>query len=197
LRGCERRGEVCPTITDELGVAAVERILHFLAGAEVERVHDSNGHVQAVYWAAAEALPALVERLADADRAQLPEPLLPLLAADSYGLIERLAHALVPLLPKDARDQFDAALVAAIQEIGPVRDGARDRTRQARRDRLIRARQAIADQRSDMDAFVDLEQECRSTRPDSLGIAERLLAAVVPQRRLTESVGLPVPDCGS
>ena len=35
----------------------------------------------------------------------------------------------------------------------------RDWTRQARRDRVIRARQAIADQRGDLEAFVALEQE--------------------------------------
>jgi hypothetical protein len=100
------------TITDELGAAdpaaAVERILRFLAGAEgvFDRVDDSSGHVQAVYWAAAEALPGLAERLADATKAQLPEQLMPLLAADSYGLMERVVHALVPLLPADARDRF-------------------------------------------------------------------------------------------
>jgi hypothetical protein len=171
------------TITDELGaadpVAAVERILRFLAGAEgvFERVDDSSGHVQAGYWAAAEALPGLAERLADNEKAQLPERLLPLLAADSYGLVERVAHALVPLLPADARDRFDAALASAVQEIGPAGDGARDWTRRGRRDRLIRARQAIADQRGDVDAFVALEQERGSARPDSRGIAERLLVA--------------------
>jgi hypothetical protein len=142
-----------------------------------ERVDDSSGHVQAVYWAAAEALPDLAARLADTAKSQLPEPLLPLLAADSYGLMEWVVHALVPLLPADAKDRFDAALVAAIREIGPVHDEVRDWTRQARRDRLIRARQAIADQRGDVDAFVALEQERGSARPDSLGIAERLLVA--------------------
>ena len=39
---------------------------------------------------------------------------MPLLAADSYGLIERVVHALILLLPAEARDRFDAALVAAI-----------------------------------------------------------------------------------
>src|SRR4051794_32163724 len=138
------------TITDELGaadaVAAVKRIMRFLAGADrvFDRVDDSSGHVQAVYWAAADALPGLAGRLADTAVAKLPEQLMPLLAADTYGLFERVAHALVPLLPSDARDQFDAALAAAVLEIGPVRDGARDWARQARRDRLIRIRQAIA-----------------------------------------------------
>ena len=171
------------TITDELGAAdsaaAVERILRFLAGAEsvFERVDDSSGSVQEVYHAAAEAAPGLTANLSDDQKARLPSRIMPLLAADRYGLIGRVVDALVPLLPPDANLRFDAALAAAVQEIGPTREDTRDWERQARRDRLIRARQAIADYRGDVDAFMALEQERSGQCQDSLAIAERLLGS--------------------
>ena len=171
------------TITDQLGAAdpatAVERILRFLATAAgvFERVDDSSGQVQEVYSAAAGAFSSLAERLADDDKAQLPERLMPLLLADSYGLIERVVSAVIPLLPAAAGARFDTALAAVAHEIGPVSDERRHWQQQLRRDRVIRARQAIADQRGDVDAFIALEHGCGAQRPDSLGIAERLLAA--------------------
>jgi hypothetical protein len=171
------------TITDELGAAdpaaAVERVLRFLGGAEsvFERVDDSSGSVQEVYHAATEAVSGLALKLTNDKKARLPSQLMPLLAADRYGLIGRVVGALVPLLPPDANLRFDAALAAAVQEIGPTREETRDWERQAFRDRLIRARQAIADQRGDVDAFMALEQERSGQRQDSLAIAERLLAS--------------------
>ena len=171
------------TITDELGAvdpaAAVERLLRFLATAEgvFERVDDSTGQVQAVYHEAASAVPSLAEKLADKEKAHLPDRLMPLLRADDYGLIERVVSAVVPLLPSSVIGHFDAVLIAAAQEIGPVRSEARDWERRLRLDRVIRARQAIADQRGDVDTFISLEQERPSRLQDTLGVAERLLTA--------------------
>ena len=171
------------TITDELGAAdpasAIERILRFLATATgvYERVDDSTGQVQEVYREAASALPSLVEKLADSEKMRLPDRLLPLLLVDDYGLIEHVVSAVVPLLPPPAIERLDAALATAAQEIGPVRHEERDWERRLRLDRVIRARQAIADQRGDVDAFISLEQKRPSRLQDTLGVAERLLAA--------------------
>lgn len=170
-------------ITTELGpadpAAAVTCLLRFLAGAEhvFERVDDSSGTVQQVYHAAAEALPDLAAKLSDDEKGQLPNRLMPLLHADGYGLIERVVSSVIPLLPPPALDQFDAALTAASQEIAPARNGHRDWERQVRRDRLIQARQVIADQRSDVDAFMALEHQRGAQRQDTLAVAQRLLAA--------------------
>jgi hypothetical protein len=168
---------------DELGAAdpaaAVARLLRFLAGAErvFERVDDSSGTVQQVYRAAAEALPGVALRLADDEKGQLPNRLMPLLLTDGYGLIERVIALLIPLLPLSALDHFDAALAAAFQEIDLSRSGHRDWERQFRRDRLIQARQAIADQRGDVDAFVALEHQRGTQRQDTLAVAQRFLVA--------------------
>src|SRR3954451_22605 len=70
------------TITDELGAAdpvlAAEQGLRFLATAEriFERVDDSSGQVQQVYWDAAEAVPQLVRDFSDAQKARLPDRLI-------------------------------------------------------------------------------------------------------------------------
>ena len=142
-----------------------------------ERVNHFGGQVQEVYHAVAEALPPLAERLTDDAKTQLPERLMPLLLADSYGLIERVVRTIIPHLPSAASARFDAALAAAAHEIGPVTDETQGWQQQLRRDRVIRTRQAIADQRGDVDVFMALEHERGAQRQDSLGIAERLLVA--------------------
>src|SRR5829696_1471829 len=148
------------TITDELGAAdpvlAAEQALRFLARAErvFERVDDSTGQVQEVYWDAAEAVPALVRSFSDAEKAKLPDRLMPLLHQYDHGLIETVLAGVVPLLPAAAIERLDAGLAAAAQEIGPVRAEERDWGRRVRIDRMIRTRQAIADRRGDVDAFI-------------------------------------------
>jgi hypothetical protein len=179
------------TITDELAAAdpalASERLIRLLATAEgvFERVDDSSGHIQEVYRSVADAFPALVEQLSEADRARLPNRLLPLVLTDGYGLMEQVTHALVPLLSPAARARFDAALAAAAQETGSSRTERHRWEQQLRRDRIIRARQALADTRGDVDAYIALESERESALQNSLAIAERLLAAGRPAEALT------------
>lgn len=171
------------TITDELGsadpTAAVDRIVRFLASAEgvFERVDDSSGHVQAIFHDAAEALPTLAQEMPDSDKVRLLDRLLPLLLDDGYGLIDKVVHDTIRLVPTPELSRIDAALRAALQKIGPASDGTRDWERRSRRDRVIRARQAIADRAGDVDAFIALERELSARAQDSMGVAERLLAA--------------------
>ncbi len=68
-----------PTITDQLGgadpVAAAERLLRLLRAAEqvFERVDDPSGSVRAILANAADAIPALIARMAGGDRMCLVE----------------------------------------------------------------------------------------------------------------------------
>ncbi len=171
------------TITGELAPAdpsaAVEQILRFIATAErvFDRVDDSSGQVQAIYAAAAEALPGIAAKLTDAEKAQLVDRLTPLLLLDDHGLIETVIDGAIPLLSPTAAERLDKALAAAAKEIGPVRADVRDWERRARLDRVIRARQAIADQRGDVDAFIRLASDRLSRVQDTIGVAERLLSA--------------------
>ena len=172
------------TITDELGTvdptAAVDRIVRFLASAEsvFERVDDSSGHIQAIFHDAAAALPGLAERMNDDGRARLLDRLIPLLLADGYGLIETVVDDTIPLLRAPELARIDTALAATLQEIGPVvGDTTHGWELRGRRDRVVRARQAIADRSGDVDAFIALEQERSGRLQDTTGVAERLLKA--------------------
>ncbi len=178
------------TITEELAAAdpslAAERLIRFVTTAEgvFDRIDDSSGYIQGVYRSVADAFPGLAERLSEADRDQLADRLLPLLLADSYGLMEQVTHALVPLLSPSASARLDAALTGLSQDTGP---GLNERHRwelQFRRDRIIRARQAIADGRGDVDAYITLESERDPAHQNSLEVAERLLAAGRPAEAL-------------
>jgi len=173
-------------ITRELGpadpAAATEQLVRFLTTADTvfERVDDSSGQVQSVYWDAVDALPGLVERLEPEMKAALGEQLVPRVLADGYGLIERAFIALLPVLPIDAVERLDKAMSQA-QEPKAVRGRAqgegRDFEQRLRDDRIIRARQAIADRCGDVDAYIALADQGLHRAPDTTGIAERLLAA--------------------
>lgn len=172
------------TITDELGpadpAAAVDRLVRFLTCAPVvfERVDDSSGHVQDIFHAAADALPDLAAKIPDEEKVQLVERLIPLVATDEYGLVEAAVQGTIPLLPPAHLPDIDARLATAAGESGPRKgDALRDWERLGRRDRLIRARQAIADHAGDVDKFIALGSERPSGRQDNVEVAERLLMA--------------------
>jgi len=98
--------------------------------------------------------------------------------ADGYGLIETVVHETIPLLRAPELARIDAALTTTLQEIGPVMgDTTRSWELRGRRDRVVRARQAIADRSGDVDAFIALEQERSGRLHDTTGVAERLLNA--------------------
>ncbi len=167
------------TIVDELGgadpAAATERVLRFLAAAEhvFERVDDSSGSVQVIFEGAAGAMPPLVARMASEDRMSLVERIVPSLLADDHGLIDTAAHGMLPVLAAEELAALDVGLERALASTRATRDWHQ----QARRDRLLRARQAIADVAADVDAFIALEAQRPEPTQDSLGIAERLLQA--------------------
>lgn len=130
-------------IAKELGpadpAAAVEQLVRFLNTSEpvFERVDDSSGQIQGVYWDAARALPALAGQLTDKQKEELSERLTPLLLADSYGLIEEVVGAILPILPSLAIERLDTVLAATAQEIGPAHKSGRDWERRLRVERAI------------------------------------------------------------
>ncbi len=158
---------------------AVERLLRFIDthASVFERIDDSGGYIQAVYLDAAEALPDLVARLDEADRARLPDRLKLSLGRDTHGLAWRMAVAVVPLLPKSALDAWDKALASARRAGKADADG--------RGGGETRVRQAIADARGDVEGFVALETQLPEWQQNPLAIAERLLAAKRPREALT------------
>ncbi len=170
------------TIVDELGsadpAAAVERILRFVKSADgvFERVDDSSGSIGGIYQDAAAALPAIAERMPADDRLHLIDRLVRLLLADEFGLIGEAVNGLISALATKELTSLDLALEQILPETS-FGDGDRDWARQARRDTIIKTRQAVADARSDVDTFMKLEAQRPERMRDNLAIAERLLQA--------------------
>ena len=171
------------TVVAELGPldaqAGLDRMLRFLAAAPgvLARVDDSSGQVHGVFDRAAEAAAALAGNLAPAEAAAFAQRLVPMLAADEYGLVEDLLYGLIPNLPEAALASLDAGLAAALPPRPAKAGGAQAWTRQLERSRTLRLRQMLADGRGDVDAFIALEREAAPERPDRTEIAERLLGA--------------------
>jgi hypothetical protein len=171
------------TITGELASAdpdaAVDRLVRFLSTADrvFERIDDSNGRLQNVYHEAAAALPDLVGRLDQADKALIPDRLFALTVSDDYGFFSTIMPELVAHLPAHAVDHWDERLVEAERSLGPIKDADRNWKRRAKTDRIIRLRQAIADCRHDVDAFIALEKSRPDGHRDTMAIAERLCDA--------------------
>jgi len=145
---------------------AVRLLLRFIDShvTVFERIDDSNGRIQDVYARACEAVPALVERLPLAERAQLSTLVTTSLARDTHGLATGIAEAIVPLLPEGALAAWDAVLAGMDgMDRGPVD--------------VIGIRMAIADARADLDGYLALEARRPDWRQNPLAAAERLLAA--------------------
>ena len=170
------------TIVYELGsadpAAAVERILRFVQSADgvFERIDDPSGSIGGIYQDAAAALPAITMRIPADDRLHLLDRLVRLLLADEYGFIGEAVDGFISILATEELTSLDLALEQALPETSSG-DGDRDWVRQARRDTIIRTRQAIADVRSDVDTFMKLEAQRPERIRDNLAIAERLLQA--------------------
>jgi hypothetical protein len=142
---------------------AVDRLLRFLDTHTglFERIDDSSGRIQAVYWRAAEAFPNLAATLPSGDLEKLPERLTASLVQDTHGLIPSVAIALVPLLPETVLPAWDQRLSEVAPDVFQVVD----------------LRQAIADARGDLDGYLALEESRTGWRRNPLAAAERLLAA--------------------
>jgi hypothetical protein len=168
------------TITGEMAAAdpdaAIDRLARFLSTADrvFERIDDSNGRLQDIYHEAATALPDLVGRLEETGKASIPDRLFALTISDDYGFFSTIVPELAAHLPAHAVDHWDARLTEAERFIGPVKEADRDWKKSAQLDRIIRLRQAIADCRKDVDAFIALENRRPNARCDTLPIAVRL-----------------------
>ena len=179
-------GDLHATVTiiaEELGKidpdAAIDRLIRFLATAETvfERVDDSSGRIQAIYYDAADAMAGLASGLPPKRKASLPDRLHRLIVEADHGFCAQLFEQVLPILPASAIDAWDSRIAEEASTLGPPADGDIDWGHRAKLGLLVRLRQAIADQRGDCDAFMALELSGNGGRPDTLAIAERLLRA--------------------
>ena len=171
------------TITGELASAdpdaAVDRLVRFLSTADrvFERIDDSSGRLQDVYHEAAAALPGLVGRIDEADKASIPDRLFALVVSDDHAFFSAIMPELVARLPPQGVDHWDERLSEMERSVGPIKEEDRDWKIRAKAGRITRLRQAIADCRHDVDAFIALEKSRPGAHHDTMAIAERLCDA--------------------
>ncbi|MFD2235709.1 DUF6880 family protein [Phaeospirillum tilakii] len=142
--------------------ASVQRLLRFIDShaSLFNRIDDSSGRIQDVYWQASEALPELVERMQPADRVTVPDRLIVSLARATHPYARQMAVAVVPLLSDPVLDGWDQALA-----------------RQEETDSIFAVRQAIAVARQTLDLYLELEQRRPTWQQNPVRVAETLLAA--------------------
>lgn len=171
------------TIVDELGpadpAAAVDRLIRFVATHRTvfERLDDSDGRAQNVYDDAIAAMRPLVGAMAEADRRRLPNKIALALADETHGYMARVVKAVVGDIPDAACASWDAELAARQVSLSDQRGVTHDWDRDRRISGIVATRQAIAEARGDLDGFIALEETKHPHVQDSMGIAERLLAA--------------------
>lgn len=171
------------TVTGELASAsaimAAERLLRFIATNEAvfERIDDSSGHVQGVYYDAIAALGALSEKLRPDEADLLPEQIMAALGESTHGYLSDVADAVAVHLPEPSLRRWDQLLLARQKEAEILQKDTVGRSVDFSVSQLRDVRQAIAASRNDLDGLVAFEEKKHPNSQDTIGIAERLLKA--------------------
>jgi hypothetical protein len=166
-------GPVAPTL-------AIDRLLRFIATHEriFERVDDSSGYVQDVYYQAIRMVGELCQILPEPDADLMPERIMALLGESTHGYLSDLATTVAPHLPQDTLTRWDGNLKEAI-----VDRKAQEKTCKSDgwfysiTSQWTEMRQTIATARGDIDLLVGLEEKKQPHMQDTLGIAAQLLQA--------------------
>lgn len=170
------------TITSQLGPAApalaIDRLLRFIATHEqvFERVDDSSGRVQDVYYQAIHATGDLAHSLAASDAALLPEKIMSALGESTHGYLADVTKAVAAHLPHDSLVRWDSDLKDAIAE-RQAEDAARTSEGwfYSMTSQWTEMRQTLASARGDLDLLIALETKKKPHMQDTLGIAAQLL----------------------
>jgi hypothetical protein len=141
---------------------AVQRLLRFIGTFDsvLNRVQGNGARIDEVYEAAADAVPALVEKLPAAERGVLPGWIGTLVRDADRGFGQRIGAAVAPLLS-------DAELAAWDRDLATCKESPG----------VLALRQAIAAARQLPDDFVALEARKPDWRQRPVRVAEVLAAA--------------------
>lgn len=172
------------TITSELGTAspalAVDHLLRFLATHErvFERVDNSSGSVQDIYYQAISDTGDLAAKLSGPEADLLPGKIMAALGESSHGYLADLTRAVAPHLPQETLTLWDADLKAAIVERKAAEaKRTSDDWHYSMTSQWTEMRQSIAAARGDLDLLIVLEAKKHVHMQDTLGIAAKLLEA--------------------
>lgn len=173
--------ELCPADAD-LGAS---RLIRFVATHDqvFQRVDDSSGKLQDIYWQAIEAMGPVAARASSTD---LPQVIMAALGETEHGYLKPVAERVVPHLSPEVLAVWDADLSERVAE----RD-AEDASQRARERWLFsmtgqwrEIRQMIAAASGDLDRLIAIEAEKPERDRDTLDIAGRLLDAGRPTEAL-------------
>ena len=176
---------------EELGQAspemAIERLLRFIATHEevFDRVDDSHGRVQDVYYTAIQAVGDLASRLDEAAAAQLPAKVMSSLGKSSHGYFVDLGEAVAPHLPAAVLAEWDGELARQHERMSKGLDEERDWHRVSLAGQYCSVRQVIAEARGDLDGLLTLEAQKPQHTQDTICMAQRLLDAGRAEEALT------------
>ena len=168
------------TISTELLAAApmlaFDRLLRFITTHETvfERVDDSSGAVQSVYYDAIERAGEAAGKLSEPEAALVPAKVMAALGESSHGYLLDVGRAVTRSLPQDTLAQWETELAEG--------QAAADLSDQADPDlygfsQIRDLRQIIAVARGDLDTLIALEGQKKPHVQDTVVIAERLFAA--------------------
>ena len=171
-------------ITAELGPAApalaIDRLLRFIATHEqvFERVDDSSGRVQDVYYQAIHATGDLAPSLSAFEADTLPEKIMTVLGESVHGYLADVTKAVAAHMPQNSLARWDSDLKDAIagrQAEEAVRKS--DGWFYSMTSQWAAMRQLLASARGDLDLLIALELKKKPHMQDTLGIAAQLLEA--------------------
>lgn len=174
---------IVATITGELAhgstVMAIDRLLRFIATHEsvFERVDDSSGHVQEVYYDAIEAVGHLTEKLTADEADLLPEKIMAALGYSSHGYLIDIADAVAIHLSEETLKRWDQDIQARQLELEKSGSSRTSRASDYSMSQLGGVRQAIAKARNDLESLIAIEETKHPNSQDTIGIAARLLEA--------------------
>jgi hypothetical protein len=172
------------TVTSELGPAApalaIDRLLRFIATHELvfERVDDSSGRVQDVYYQAISAIGDIAHSLPVPVADTLPEKIMTALGESTHGYLADVTEAVAPHLSQDSLARWDGDLKDAIaerqtEEVARKSDG----WFYSITSQWDGMRQILASARGDLDLLIALEGKKPPHMQDTLAIAAQLLDA--------------------
>lgn len=172
------------TITAELGptapALAIDRLLRFIATHEqvFERVDDSSGRVQDVYYQVIAATGDLAPNLPVPEADALPEKIMTALGESTHGYLADVTEAVAPHLPQDSLARWDGDLQDAIAE-RQTEEAARisDGWFYSMTSQWAGMRQILASARGDLDLLIALEVKKKPHMQDTLAISAQLLEA--------------------
>lgn len=176
---------------EELGNAApdmaIDRLLRFIATHEhvFDRVDDSNGRIQDIYYEAIQVVGDLVTRLEKDAVAQLPARIMSSLGRSTHGYLLDVTEAVVPKLPAEVLANWDDDLARAQKGKPKGSDEEGDWVRMELASQYRSVRQVIASARGDIDGLLALEATKPTHMQDTIGMAQRLLDADRLQEALT------------